>query len=176
MPIGLLPAKSWGVHRLEHGDQKSVVFSELKPTQGLSNDPSSEDASSFTPFSAPKVVKIDEKMEVRVVFMGKCVTMEQLNYSSDLSTLEDVQSFLQHVDRIKICAGGPNALEHPHIERESAYVDMTRRWRHNSCSLIVHSEASSCIMCLGLSASSQIRRKRMPKRKQRSRTARSRRR
>ncbi|KAL1417749.1 hypothetical protein MTO96_026524 [Rhipicephalus appendiculatus] len=120
MAIYLLPAKSWGVHRLEHGDEKSVVFLELKHTQGLSSDPSSGGVSSFTPFSAPKIVQIDEKMEVRVFFMGKCVTMEQLNCSGDLWTLEDVQSFLQHVDQIRICAGGPNALEHPHVERESA--------------------------------------------------------
>ncbi|XP_049274415.1 uncharacterized protein LOC119401942 [Rhipicephalus sanguineus] len=138
IPISFLPAMSWGVHRLELGDEKSVVFSQLKPSQGLFSDPSSGSASSFTPFGAPKIVQIDEKMRVRAVFMGKCVPLEQLNYAGQLSTLDDVQSFLQYVDQIKICAGGPIALGQPQVEPGSAYIDTNHRWRHNSCSLIVH--------------------------------------
>lgn len=165
IPISFLPAMSWGVHRLELGDEKSVVFSQLKPAQGLFSDPSSGGASSFAPFGAPKIVQIDDKMRVRAVFMGKCVDMEQLNYAGQLSTLEDVQSFLQYVDQIKICAGGPSALEQPQVDPGSAYVDTNRRWRHNSCSLVVHSEASSCRMCLSLRATLKICQQEMLERK-----------
>lgn len=165
IPISFLPAMSWGVHRLELGDEKSVVFSQLKPSQGLFSDPSSGGASSFAPFGAPKIVQIDEKMRVRAVFMGKCVPLEQMNYAGQLSTLEDVQSFLQYVDQIKICAGGPIALGQPQVEPGSAYIDTNHRWRHNNCSMVVHSEASSCQMCLSLRTTLQICQQEMLERK-----------
>lgn len=176
IPCHLLPAKSWGVHRLELGDEKSVVFSELMSTQALPSDQSPGGAGLFSPFSALKVVQIVQKMEVRLFLMGKCVTMEQLNYSGELRTVEDVRSFLQHVDQIKLCAGGPSAAEQPQVKPKGAYIDADRRWRHNTCSFIAHSEASSCLKCLGLSDTLQTRQKGTLKRKWQLQSARFRRR
>ncbi|KAH8030651.1 hypothetical protein HPB51_010585 [Rhipicephalus microplus] len=128
-------------------------------TQALPSDQSPGGAGLFSPFSALGVVQIDQKMEVRLFLMGKCVTMEQLNYSGELRTVEDVRSFLEHVDQIKLCAGGPSAVEQRQVKLKGAYIDADRRWRHNTCSFIAHSEASSCLKCLGLSDTLQTRQK-----------------
>ncbi|KAH9361090.1 hypothetical protein HPB48_002952 [Haemaphysalis longicornis] len=170
-----LPSKTWGFHRIEFGQSKSVVFSQLKCVkiagEGASNSPhvdhpgatascSSGVASFASSLVAPRIVEIDASMNIRTVLLGKAVLTEKIQHSGPISTVENVRDLLKHVEEIRLCAGGPSTLEYPDVEPKSAFVDMYDKWRHNSCQVILNTDSSVCQKCTSLSDTLRIHQKR----------------
>ncbi|KAH9377818.1 hypothetical protein HPB48_013505 [Haemaphysalis longicornis] len=99
-------------------------------------------------------------MQVRTVLQGKPVSMEELQQTNSLETVEDVEGFLKRVHEVKLCSGGPSTVEYPQAEPRSAFIDLNRRWRHNKCEFVLSADASVCQKCLSLSDTLRIRQKR----------------
>lgn len=182
--LACLPSKSWGFHRIEMSDSRTVVFSQLTRSKEFDRcsaeylnapqvrrpvDPGAFEklaCTSTTPTAAAvslvvtRLVEIDDKMQVRTVLMGKPVSMEELQQTNSLETVEDVEAYLKHVNEVKLCSGGPSTAEYPQAEPRSAFVDLNRRWRHNKCEFVLCADASVCQKCLSLSDTLRIRQKR----------------
>lgn len=162
-----LASKSWGYHRIEMGEAKSIVFLELTRTRTPQNRSSKSalavsvrSTSEACPpesigagglFAAPRLVEIDETMEVRTVLMGRSVSIEKLQHSNSLATVGDVKSFLQYVQNIKLCAGGPSTAVYPQAEPKSAFIDISSKRRHKECEFFLSGEVSVCQKCLSVS-------------------------
>lgn len=181
-----LPSKTWGFHRIEVGQAKSVVFSQLKCVkitgEGPSNSPhveqpgttascSSGAANFASSLVAPRIVEVDASMNVRTVLLGKAVFIEKRQHLGPMSTFEDVGDLLMYVEKLRICAGGPSTLEYPDVDPKSAFVDMYCKWRHNSCQVMLDTDSSVCRKCASLSDTLRIhqRRKLEKKRKVKAR-------
>lgn len=86
--------------------------------------------------------------------------VEKIQHSGPISTVANVRDLLKHVEEIRLCAGGPSTLEYPDVEPKSAFVDMYDKWRHNSCQVILNTDASVCQKCTSLSDTLRIHQKR----------------
>ncbi|KAH7995919.1 hypothetical protein HPB51_026426 [Rhipicephalus microplus] len=154
-----LPSKTWSFHRIEFGQLKSVVFSQLKcvkfPGESASNSPhvdhpgatascSSGVASFTSSLVAPRIVEIDASMNMKTVLLGKAVLVEKIQHSGSISTVANVRDLMKHVEEIRLCAGGSSTLEYPDAEPKSAFVDMYDKWQHNRCQVILNTDASVC--------------------------------
>lgn len=83
-----------GHHKLELSQMKRAK----KLDCFLSEKPSGTRA--ITTFRNPSIVEIDEEMKVNVVLMGQSIPLTMLQYSSSLTTKEEVRAFLKHVDEV----------------------------------------------------------------------------
>ncbi|KAH8023770.1 hypothetical protein HPB51_016665 [Rhipicephalus microplus] len=81
-------------------------------------------------------------MNMKTVLLGKAVLVEKIQHSGPISTVANVRDLLKHVEEIRLGAGGSSTLEYPDVEPKSAFVDMYDKWRHNSCQVILNTDAS----------------------------------
>ncbi|KAH8026247.1 hypothetical protein HPB51_017383 [Rhipicephalus microplus] len=166
IPQSFLPSDSWGRHKLELDGVKSVVFSEMKQAKKLDCSPSEPSGTRIVKtFFNPRIVEIDKNMKANVVLMGQSISVTMLPYSSSLTTTEEVRALLKHVDEVNICSGGPSPLEFPHVEPDSAYIDVCRKWRHKKCCIILSGNSPSCEKCVNLANTLRTRKKKMEEKK-----------
>lgn len=183
LPLSCLPSKSWGYHKLEAGEVQSVVFSQLARVDASSRNNGSELLPSpcsqttmesrlqealrtgSTCLVTPRLVEIDQSMHVSVMLMGRPASVKELPHADPISTIEDVREFLQNVDNLKLCAGGPSIVDYPQAKPSNAVVDIYYRWRHIECVLILPTGSPVCKKCLSLSDTLQTRPKRASVRK-----------
>lgn len=167
LPRSFLPSIAWGYHLVHMGQVQSVVFSQLERTKKfisiLPDEACTYSASSPPLFITSKMVEIDEKMQVRTALMNRPFSVTDLHYAGSLSTFDDVKEFLQHVDNIKLCSGGPNKLEYPQVVPQRAYLDSNDRWRHNKCSVILDDGVFACHKCTCLSNTLRMQQNRRQK-------------
>lgn len=167
IPQSFLPSDSWGHHKLELDGVKSAVFSQMKRVKKLdcSSSEKISETRATTTFVNPRIVEIDKKMKANVVLMGQSIPLSTLQYTSFFTTTEDVRALLKHVDEVTICSGGPSPLEFPHVEPESAYIDVCHKWHHKKCCMILIGDSPSCEKCLNLPNTLRTRKMRIEENK-----------
>lgn len=66
------------------------------------------------------------------------IVEKQLNITENfISTLDDLLLFLKKVENFSMCPGGPRTVFYKDVHPACAYRDITYRWRHNLCELII---------------------------------------
>lgn len=61
-------------------------------------------------------------------------------------SVEEMDSILQQADSLRLCLGGPAADSYPDVISEISIKDITNKWRHNLCGLVI-STGDSCESC-----------------------------
>ncbi|CAN8006787.1 unnamed protein product, partial [Ixodes pacificus] len=159
----VLPSISWGYHRRDMDGVQNVAFTEMQWSTSpklRGTTTSAISAAEKSHLVTTKLVDIDQKMQASVVVMGRRVSTGELHMKDDIATIEDVKSFLQRLDEMPICGGGPKASVYPHAHPESASVDACNLWRHKKCPLLVRENKSTCKWCSSLSDTLRIHQKR----------------
>ncbi|KAG0420367.1 hypothetical protein HPB47_003539 [Ixodes persulcatus] len=93
-----LPTGAWACHKVEVDGFQAILFTEFHPTRAATTQASVvENDCAYNYYSAPpthmvsrKVVSIGEDLGVDVALLGKRATLEFLNLSGDVNSVEDV--------------------------------------------------------------------------------------
>ncbi|XP_076299767.1 uncharacterized protein LOC143218463 [Lasioglossum baleicum] len=124
---------SWAIHKVEE-PRKMLIAAKITPV--------------FTKESM--IAPIIEK-QVVLEENGKCQTFI-LNKLLDLgdnhvNSLEEFQLLIRKVDSWHVCVGGPSISQYKNVNSITAYKDITNKWRHNLCKLVLE-RGIICKECL----------------------------
>lgn len=91
-----------------------------------------------------RVVSLDEQLNVSVALLGKRAPPEHFQLPCNVSSRRDIEMLVKLVSEVRLCAGGPSAKGYPDVQPASGFIDVTGRWRHKQCTLILSGADSVC--------------------------------
>lgn len=69
-------------------------------------------------------------------------------------TIADLNKFINMINDLKLCKGGPNKNIYKNLVSQSGFIDQSNNWRHNNCDVIINNE-ETCKYCLKLNTAFQ---------------------
>lgn len=143
-----LPSTSWSFHQTELGDQKMIVYSEVRKCRN-----------GMPEYYKQVILEPDYNiMKPKIVISNKIIDLQtvneitSVNMTIDTPVHELLGSIIEKVNRQTVCCGGPTVKEFPseRVSLQSASTQMGT-WRHNLCPIVLPNENDKqCLMCSGL--------------------------
>lgn len=155
---------AWSIHKIydKKLNKKVISISKLKPVYGRNELTAvvTEKQVTLKTTNTKKIFAIFPKSYHRI--LPQIVLQENkpmqifilnrlTNILGDINpkTLDNLEIVIQTINDVKVCAGGPSIQDYNDVHSKVAHKDISNKWRHNSCNLVVMN-GDICVRCLKL--------------------------